>query len=84
MRPTEPRYILIAIVSAAVISAGLDVFSQNNKENLRPIRMGITFKDLAVVDPADARIALEIWQRKLNDIIGNYDLEPENYFFEDL
>ncbi|MCK4794961.1 MAG: PhnD/SsuA/transferrin family substrate-binding protein [Desulfobacteraceae bacterium] len=84
MRPTEPRYILIAIVSAAVISAGLDVFSQNNKENLRPIRMGITFKDLAVVDPADARIALEIWQRKLNDIIGNYDLEPENYFFEDM
>jgi len=84
MRPTKPRYILIAIVSAAVISAGLDVFSQNNKENPRPIRMGITFKDLAVVDPADARIALEIWQRKLNDIIGNYDLEPENYFFEDM
>jgi len=84
MRPTKPRYTLIIIVSAAVISAGLDVFSQDNKESSELIRMGITFKDLAVVDPADARIALEIWQRKLNDIIGNYDLEPENYFFEDM
>jgi len=84
MRPAKPRYTLIIIVSAAVISAGPDAFSQNNKENPRPIRLGITFKDLAVVDPADARIALEIWQKKLNDIIGDYDLVPENYFFEDM
>lgn len=84
MRPTKPRYTLIIIVSAAVISAGPDAFSQDNKESSGPIRMGITFKDLAVVDPADARIALEIWQRKLNDIIGDYDLQPENYFFEDM
>lgn len=84
MRPTKPRYTLIIIVSAAVISAGPDAFSQDNKESSGSIRMGITFKDLAVVNPADARIALEIWQRKLNDIIGDHDLQPENYFFEDM
>lgn len=84
MRPTKPRYMLIAIVSAAVISAGLDAFSQDNKKNPRPIRVGYTLKDLAAIDPTDARVAIEIWQRKLSDMIGDYDLGPENYFFEDM
>jgi len=84
MRPTEPRYTLIAIVSAAVIFAGLDVFGQNNKESTRLLRFGHSFEDLANVDPADARIALEIWQRKLNDMIDDYDLGPENYFYENM
>jgi len=84
MRPTKPRYTLIIIVSAAVIFAGLDVFSQNNKNSSGLIRVGYTLKDLAAVDPTDARIAIEIWQRKLNDIIGKHDLVPENYSFEDM
>jgi len=82
MRPTEPKYTLIAIVSTAVILAGLDVFSQNNKESSRLLRFGYSFEDLANVDPTDARIAIEIWQRKLNDLLGDYDLGPENYFYE--
>lgn len=84
MRPTKPRYTLIIIVSAAVIFAGPDVFSQNNKESSRPLRVGYTFEDLVAVDPTDVRIAMEIWQRKLNDMIGDYDLGPENYFFDDI
>jgi len=72
------------IVFAVVIVTNLDAYSQSDKRHSEVIRVGYAFEHLAAVDPTDARVAIEIWQQKLSDLIHEQDFGPENSYYESM